>query len=113
MTLEWVSLKVVLFAGLTVLTVLAAVAFIVLRNGRRPTYLVRRRVDCPVRERTAVVDFVMEGNGGEACVEVASCSLLEPGEPIECGTVCRSTAVAPFSARVDEPVAARHTRVRR
>jgi hypothetical protein len=97
MRFEWIDLKVVLFAGLTALTVLAVIVLVLLRNGRRATRLVRRRLRCPVEGRPATVDFVVVANDGEAYLDVASCSLLPPGKPVDCGKVCRSVSVVPFA----------------
>ncbi len=99
MRFEWIDLKLVLFAGLTVLSVLAVIILLLLRNNRRATRLVRRRLRCPVEGRPATVDFVVVANDGEAYLDVASCSLLPPGKPVECGKVCRSASVAPFADR--------------
>ena len=101
MPFEWVDLKVVLFTGLTVLTVVAVIVLVLLRNGPRATRLVRRRLRCPVEGRPATVDFVV-ANDGEAYLDVAKCSLVPPGKPVECGKVCRSPSVAPFADR-DQP----------
>jgi len=97
MGFEWIDIKVVLFAGLTALAVLALIVLVLFRNGRRATRLVSRRLECPVEGRPATVDFVVNANDGEAYLDVASCSLLPPGKPVECGKVCRSASVAPFS----------------
>jgi hypothetical protein len=87
---------VVLFVGLTALTVLAVIVLVLLRNGRA-TRLVSRRLRCPVEGRPATVDFVVAANDGEAYLDVASCSLLPPGKPVDCGKVCRSASVVPFA----------------
>ncbi|HLK10269.1 MAG TPA: hypothetical protein VKW76_02710 [Candidatus Binatia bacterium] len=100
MAFEWADLKLVLFAGLTALTLFTVVALVLLRNGAGATRLVRRRLRCPVENAPATVDFVVAANGGEAYVDVAACSLLPRDEPVTCGKVCRSTSVAPFGRRL-------------
>jgi hypothetical protein len=97
MQFEWIEIKVVLFAGLMALTVLSLIVVVLLRNGRRATHRVSRRLQCPVEDTPATVDFVVNANDGEAYLDVASCSLLPPGKPVKCGKVCRSASVAPFS----------------
>jgi hypothetical protein len=99
MRFEWIDIEVALFTGLTALTILAVIVLVLLRNGRRATHLVSRRLQCPVEGRRATVDFVVDANDGEVYLDVASCSLLPPGKPVECGKVCRSTSVAPFADR--------------
>ena len=96
MRFDWIDLKVVLFAGLAALTVLAVIVLVLLRNGRA-TRFVRRHVRCPVEGEPATVDFVVAANDGEAYLDVLRCSLVPPGKPVECGKVCRSASVAPFS----------------
>ena len=98
MQFEWIDPKVVLFAGLTALTVLAVLILVLLRN-HRATRFVRRRVRCPVEGKPATVDFVVTANDGEAYLDVVRCSLLPPGKPVECGKVCRSASIAPFADR--------------
>jgi hypothetical protein len=96
MRFEWIHLKGVLFAGLTALTVLAVLILVLLRN-HRATRFVRRRLRCPVEGEPATVDFVVAAHDGAAYLDVASCSLLPPGKPVDCGKVCRSASVAPFA----------------
>lgn len=96
MQFEWFEIRVALFGGLTALAVLALIVVTLLRNGHRGTR-VRRRLDCPVEGRRATVGFVVATNDGEAYLDVTSCSLLPPGKAVECGKVCRSVSVAPFS----------------
>ena len=97
MTFEWIDTKTMLFVGLTVVTVFGLLAFVLLRNGVRATRLVRKELECPVERRAATVDFVVAADDGEAYLDVARCSLLPRGKPVECGKVCRSTSVAPFA----------------
>jgi len=61
-----------------------------------PRGIARCRLACPLRARDATVDFVVEDDGGEACVEVVACSLVPGGCEIACEKPCRSTGVAPF-----------------
>jgi hypothetical protein len=82
-------------AALTVLAIVLANA--VRRRNGPGTMRLRRRLECPVEHRPATVELVVVSNGGAAYVDVAACSLLDPDRPVECGRVCRSTSVAPFS----------------
>lgn len=59
--------------------------------------IVTAEVVCPVKERLAMVDFVVEAADGDVYEDVAACSLVAPGELAECGKVCRSTSVARFA----------------
>jgi hypothetical protein len=88
---------VAVVAGVAVLSVLVAILVSRPRNGRARSRLVSGRVECPVHGRPAFVSFVVAANDGEAYVDVATCSLLPPDEPPECGKVCRSASVAPFA----------------
>jgi hypothetical protein len=90
MQFESSEVELVLFTGLTVLTVLALIVIVVLRNRRGGTRLVRRRLLCPVERRLADVEFVVLADDGETEVDVASCSLLPAGRPVGCGKVCRA-----------------------
>jgi hypothetical protein len=96
MELEWTGFTLVLHAGLTGFTVLAAVMLVLGRHRRRTTRLVRERILCPVDGRAATVDFVVGSDDGDSRLDVAHCALIGPGVSVECGKVCRSTAVAPF-----------------
>ena len=82
----WADALVIL--ALTVLAIVLGNA--VRRRNGTGAIGVRRRLECPVERRPATV-------AGETYVDVAACSLLPPDRPVECGRVCRSTSVAPFS----------------
>jgi len=56
----------------------------------------RRRVSCPLHQRDATVDFVVESDDGEVHADVVSCSLIGSGREIDCSRSCRSTGVARF-----------------
>lgn len=61
-----------------------------------PRGVTRRRVRCPLHQRDATVDFVIEGGDGEVRADVVGCSLVGPGREIDCSKPRRSTGVAPF-----------------
>jgi hypothetical protein len=89
----WIDALVIL--ALTVLAIVLGNA-VRRRDGTR-AIRVRRRLECPVERRPATVEFVVAADPGETYVDVATCSLLPPDRPVECGRVCRSTSVAPFA----------------
>ncbi len=94
--------------ALAVLLVASSAAAIVwgivqLTRWVRAARLVRRRVVCPVDGEAATVDFLVDAGDGEVYRDVVDCSLVPPGEPIECGKACRSMSVAPFSAPCGSP----------
>lgn len=90
------EMEFLLFAGLTVLTLLA-VLLMALGRERRERWIVRRRVGCPAGDRLATVALVVEAcGGGEVYRDVAGCSLRPAGMRVDCGKECRSTSVAPF-----------------
>jgi hypothetical protein len=91
MPFQWIDIQVTLFGGFTALAIVALLVVMLVRNGRR-THLVRRRLQCPVEGRPAVVDFVVHANDGAAYLDVVRCSLIAPGGPVECGKVCRRSA---------------------
>jgi hypothetical protein len=86
----------ILFAGLTLLSVLAALGLALGRQRTGNTRISPRRVRCPIRDRGATVAFVVGDDGDECHFDVAACTLIGPGAPVDCGKVCRSTSVAPF-----------------
>lgn len=89
----WVEPGAVLLAA----AVPAALMAVLLRLAGRtlPRDIGRRRVTCPVHDREATVDYVLD-DPGEVYVDVVACSLGAPGSEIACGKPCRSTGVAPF-----------------
>jgi hypothetical protein len=97
----WTSWEVALpIAAAIALLLMGLLLTLELDRRRRQRLVMRERLECPVHGRQAVVDFVFEQDNGQVFRDVARCSLGEPGKPVSCGKVCRSSGVAPFGRPV-------------